>query len=67
MSSFSCPHLNTESTFCIMLNVDCVPGRKGCVLTRKFQFAVPAEERIKQKESRNNFKPRSTQSKFSKE
>lgn len=49
MSSFSCPHLNTESIFCIKLNVDCVPGRKGCVLTRKFQFAVPAEERIKNK------------------
>jgi hypothetical protein len=47
MSSFSCPHLNTETNFCIKLNVDCVPGRKGCVLTRKFQFAIPAEERIK--------------------
>lgn len=51
MSSFSCPHLNTESTFCIKLNVECVPGRKGCVLTRKFQFAFPAEERIKIKEN----------------
>lgn len=66
MSSFSCPHLNTETSFCILLKVDCVPGRKGCVLTRKFQFAVPAEERIKQKESQSNFKPRSIQRKFSK-
>ncbi len=47
MSSFSCPHLEFEKTFCIKLNVDCVPGRKGCVLNRKFQFAVPAEDRIK--------------------
>ena len=47
MSSFSCPHLDTEKVFCIKLNVDCVPGRKGCVLNRKFQFAMPAEERIK--------------------
>jgi hypothetical protein len=50
MSSFSCPHLDIEKTFCIKLNVDCVPGRKGCVLNRKFQFAIPAEERIKVKE-----------------
>ena len=50
MSSFSCPHLDTEKVFCIKLNVDCVPGRKGCVLNRKFQFAIPAEERIKVKE-----------------
>ena len=50
MSSFSCPHLDTENIYCIKLNVDCVPGRKGCVLARKFQFAVSVEERIKQKE-----------------
>ena len=51
MSSFSCPHLEVENTFCIKLNVDCVPGRKGCVLNRKFQFAIPAEERIKKKQN----------------
>lgn len=49
MSSFSCPHVNTKKDFCIKLDVDCVPGRKGCVLTRKFQFAIPAEQRIKDK------------------
>lgn len=64
MSSFSCPHLNTESNYCIMLKVDCIPGRKGCVLTRKFQFAIPAEERIKQKKLESNFKPRSSQNKY---
>ena len=50
MSSFSCPHLNTETDFCIKLNVDCVPGRKGCVLNRKFQFAFSPEDRIKKKQ-----------------
>jgi len=47
MSSFSCPHLELKNTYCIKLKIDCVPGRKGCVLNRKFEFAVPAEERIK--------------------
>ncbi len=50
MSSFSCPHLDTEKTFCIKLNVDCVPGRKGCVLNRKFQFAFSVEDRMKTKQ-----------------
>ena len=49
MSSFSCPHLDSEKDFCIKLNVVCVPGRKGCVLTKKFQFAIPADERVKNK------------------
>jgi len=47
MSSFSCPHLKLESTYCLRLKIDCVPGRNGCVLNKKFQFAVPAEDRIK--------------------
>ena len=50
MSSFSCPYLKDENNFCIKLNVDCVPGRKGCVLKSKFQFVISPEERIKQKE-----------------
>lgn len=56
MSSFSCPHINTEKDFCIKLDVDCVPGRKGCVLTRKFQFAFPAKERIENKRLLKNKK-----------
>lgn len=51
MSSFSCPHIESENIFCIKLKTDCVPGRKGCVLTPKFQFAIPAEERIKSRKS----------------
>ncbi len=50
MSSFSCPHLDTEKVFCIKLNVECVPCRKCCVLNSKFQFVILAEERIKIKE-----------------
>ena len=29
------------------LKTDCVPGRKGCVLVGKAEFAVPAEERVR--------------------
>jgi hypothetical protein len=51
MSSFSCPHLDFKKDFCIRLKKDCVPGRPGCVLGgSKFQFAVPAEKRIQEKE-----------------
>ncbi|MFA7418786.1 MAG: hypothetical protein WCZ90_03795 [Melioribacteraceae bacterium] len=44
MSSFSCPHI-TGNSFCARLNVDCVPGRKGCVLSNKVSFAIPADKR----------------------
>lgn len=44
MSSFSCPHIDASS-FCNRLNVDCIPGRKGCVLGKKVSFAIPAEKR----------------------
>lgn len=63
MSSFSCPHLEIEKTFCIKLNVDCVPGRKGCVLNKKFQFAFSAEARVKNKNLSNKLKIRNN-SKF---
>jgi hypothetical protein len=52
MSSFSCPHLDFGKDFCVRLKKDCVPGRLGCVLgSNKYQFAVPAERRIKEKEA----------------
>ena len=47
MSSFSCPHLELENSFCIRLQQECVPGRKGCILLNKVVFAVPAEDRIR--------------------
>ncbi len=53
MSSFSCPHLNYRTEGCERLNKICVPGRPGFVLTGKVQFAIPAKERIKEKEKDN--------------
>ncbi len=50
MSSFSCPHFEMPREFCMRLQTDCVPGRPGCVLSKHSVFAVPAEERIRQKE-----------------
>ena len=51
MSSFSCPHIDSIGTYCQRLKADCVPGRKGCVLDKKYVFAVPAEDRIKEREN----------------
>ncbi len=48
--SFSCPHFDPDRDFCLRLNTDCVPGRKGCVLVGKAVFAVPVEERLREKE-----------------
>lgn len=49
MSSFSCPHFDMASDYCLRLRTDCVPGRPGCVLSNNSVFAVPVEERIRQK------------------
>ena len=48
--SFSCPHFDPNRDFCLRLNTECVPGRKGCVLEGKTVFAVPVEERLREKE-----------------
>lgn len=56
MSSFSCPHLSPDETYCLRLKTDCVPGRTGCVLRNRFQFAIPAEERIKKLEEKKAMK-----------
>lgn len=49
--SFSCPHFDIERDHCLLLNTDCVPGRRGCVLGSKAVFAVPAEERVRLREA----------------
>ncbi len=49
MSSFSCPHYNERDGTCRRVTDDCVPGRTGCVLRNNSKFAVPVEERIRQK------------------
>jgi hypothetical protein len=50
MSSFSCPNFDMQREYCMKLRTDGVPGRPGCVLSGNSVFAVPAEERIRQKE-----------------
>ena len=49
MSSFSCPHFVMENDYCQRLHTDCVPGRPGCVLSQNSVFAVPVEQRIREK------------------
>jgi len=49
MSSFSCPHFDMEKDYCQRLHTDCVPGRPGCVLSQNSVFAVPVEQRIREK------------------
>jgi hypothetical protein len=48
--TFSCPHFRPEDESCLRLKTDCVPGRRGCVLEGKSVFAVPAEQRVREKE-----------------
>jgi hypothetical protein len=38
-----------ESDSCRRLHTDCVPGRPGCVLCQNSVFAIPAEQRIREK------------------
>ena len=42
MSGWSCPH-QTGDYFCQRVNMDCVPGMKGCVLRGKVHFAKDEE------------------------
>ena len=49
--SFSCPHFRPDDEHCLLLKTDCVPGRPGCVIGGKTEFAVPVEERIRLREA----------------
>jgi hypothetical protein len=48
--SFSCPHFCPDEDHCLRLKTDCVPGRRGCVLEGRGEFAVPAEVRVRLRE-----------------
>ncbi len=48
--SFACPHFCPDEDHCLRLKTDCVPGRRGCVLEGKAEFAVPAEQRVRERE-----------------
>ena len=52
--SFSCPHFRPNDDRCLRLKTDCVPGRRGCVLEGKAVFAVPAEQRVREREAENH-------------
>lgn len=48
--TFSCPHFQMEDDFCMKIQTDCVPGRPGCVLRHNSVLAIPARQRLKEKE-----------------
>jgi hypothetical protein len=48
--SFSGPHFRPDDEHCVLLKTDCVPGRPGCVIGGKTEFAVPVEQRIRERE-----------------
>ncbi|RME96621.1 MAG: hypothetical protein D6766_00165 [Verrucomicrobia bacterium] len=55
--SFFCPHFDVETEQCLRLDVECVPGRNGCVLGRKTVFAVPPEQRVKDRRAKPPSRP----------
>jgi hypothetical protein len=55
MSSFSCPYI-VESGYCIKIKVECIPGRKGCVLDKKVEFTFPIEKRKQKDKAVDPFK-----------
>jgi len=55
--SFACPHFRPDDECCLRLETDCVPGRAGCVLGGKAVFAVPAEQRVREREEEKRLAP----------
>ena len=55
--SFACPHFRPDDECCLRLQTDCVPGRAGCVLGGKAVFAVPAEQRVREREEEKRLAP----------
>lgn len=51
--SFSCPHYDFTSEQCLRLQVPCVPGRAGCVLRGKVDFAQDVDARVKEREAKD--------------
>ena len=48
--SFACPHFEPHTDSCLRLRCECVPGRPGCAIAKSTGFAVPWEERLKDKQ-----------------
>ena len=51
--SFFCGHLDHASEQCLKLKVECVPGRRGCVLRGKVTFLVDPDERVARRSRAN--------------
>jgi len=58
--SFSCPHFDMERETCMRLVCRCVPGQPGCVLRHNSVFAIPAEQRLAERETRDRPPERET-------
>lgn len=50
--SFFCGHFDQQTDQCLKLKLECVPGRRGCVLRGKVKFLVDPDERVAQREPR---------------
>ena len=48
--SFFCAHLDHQTEQCLKLKVECIPGRRGCVLRGKVTFLVDPDERVAQRD-----------------
>lgn len=57
MTSFSCPHFDQQRDYCVRIQRICVPGRPGCVLCGNSVFAIPWEERLREKEKHREGDP----------
>jgi hypothetical protein len=57
--SFSCPNFDMDNDSCMRLQAACVPGRPGCVLAKNSVFAIPAEERLREKKQAEDPRPQS--------
>ena len=49
--NFSRSHFWPDEDRGLRLKTDCVPGRLGCVLEDNAVFAVPAEQRVREREA----------------
>ena len=48
--SFFCAHLDPKTEQCMKLKVECIPGRRGCVLRGKVKFLIDPDERVAQRD-----------------
>lgn len=44
--TFSCKNYDYNEDKCLKLNVECVPGRRGCVLEGKVRVSEDLEKRL---------------------